>query len=370
MYYIKEVKLKYTLEDIKECNPLIRLNNYSRSFVQMQMETCITCKSHCKSCMGFGAKEHEKNKIMSKEMMIRCIDLARQVLSINRIYLQISGEFFCNPEAIHLLDYIEESYMGLDLYIDTSGIPINDKIIERLSTMKLNKVHLSISIWGGTRELYKENNGVDKLDYVESIIHKLIKLHQNPNCSLELQFSTAYVNKKSVDSVRDFIKRLCTVYGMSYYESDENFLGRHDALVNYIRNFNDFVPAIDKDEDLPKDYATMGKYPNTSIMCYNNESVKDDKVVPYKKSEPTRCNYLSECMVINQNGYIVPCFQKLSKPESAYCNVMDDELTKNPMKLLEILSNKNPYVAKINHDNYINGSFIECNNCFTRLTCR
>ena len=79
----------YTINDIKECNPLIRLNNYSRSYHQMQLETCINCKSHCKSCMGFGAKEHEPNKIMSKETMIRCIDYAKQVLSINKIYLQI-----------------------------------------------------------------------------------------------------------------------------------------------------------------------------------------------------------------------------------------------------------------------------------------
>ena len=134
----------YTIEQIKECNPLIRLNNYSRSFAQLQMETCINCKSHCKSCMGFGAKEHEKNKMMSKEMMIRCIDLAKQVLSINKVYLQISGEFFCNPEAVHLLDYIEEAYSDMDLYIDTAGIPINDEIIERLRCMKLYRQMYSI----------------------------------------------------------------------------------------------------------------------------------------------------------------------------------------------------------------------------------
>lgn len=359
---------KYTINDIKECNPLIRLNNYSRSYVQMQMETCINCMSHCKSCMGFGAKEHEKVKMMTKEQMIRAIDLSQQVLNINKIYMQISGEFFCNPEAVHVLDYIEGKYTGLNLYIDTSGIPINDRILDRLSTMKLNNVNISISIWGGNREIYKENNGVDKFDLVSSNINKLIRLHKDRNCSVNLQFSTAYVDLKSVTSVRNYIKGLCAIHGMVYYESDENFLGRPDSLVNYVRNFNTFVPA--KEKELPASYATMGEYPNASIICYNNESVKDDIVIPYKKSEPTRCNYLSECLVINQNGYIVPCFQKLSKPESAYCNIMDDDITKNPMILLEKLSNKNPIVKKINHDNYIDGAFPECNNCFTRLTCR
>ena len=129
----------YTIEQIKECNPLIRLNNYSRSFAQLQMETCINCKSHCKSCMGFGAKEHEKNKMMSKEMMIRCIDLAKQVLSINKVYLQISGEFFYNPEAVHLLDYIEEAYSDMDLYIDTSGIELN-VMHEEIYFVKVTKI--------------------------------------------------------------------------------------------------------------------------------------------------------------------------------------------------------------------------------------
>lgn len=356
--------MKYTLEEIKEMNPRIKLTNYARTFSQMQLETCINCMSHCKHCMGFGAKQHEPIKMMSKETMIRCIDIAKQALNINKIYLQISGEFFCNPEAIHLLDYIESKYFGLDLYIDTSGLPITGKVVDRLAAMKNNTVHMSISIWGGTKELYKENNGVDGFDYVSKTIEKLIDLHTSYDNSFELQFSTAYVDKKSVDSVRDYLKSVCKDHFLGYYESDENFLGKKDAIVNYVRNFNSFVPA-DRD-DVPEDYATMGKFPNKSIMMYTNES-SGGVPVPYKKSEPTRCDYLANCMVVRQDGNIVPCFQKLSKPESAYCNVNDLD---NIMDILKILSNKNEYVAKINRDNYINGAFEECKNCFTRLTCR
>ena len=160
------------------------------------------------------------------------------------------------------------------------------------------------------------------------------------------------------------MKLVCKNHFLKYYESDENFLGKKDAIVNYVRNFNSFVPA-DRD-NVPKDYATMGKFPNKSIMMYTNES-SSGIPVPYKKSEPTRCDYLSSCMVVRQDGNIVPCFQKLSKQESAYCNVNELE---NIMDILKILSNQNEYVAKINRDNYINGAFEECKNCFTRLTCR
>ena len=356
----------YNIDDIKHINPQIKLNNYSRSFKQMQMETCIMCKSHCKQCMGFGAKEHESIKMMNKETMIRCIDIAKQVLNINSILLQISGEFFCNPEAIHLLDYIESKYNGLDLMIDTSGLPITDEIIERLKTIRNNNIKLSISLWAGNKKLYKENHGVDGFDHVDTILKKLIELHKT-NSSFNLQLSTAYVDKKSVESVRKYLKNLCKKYFLEYKESDENFLGNKGVLVNYIRNFNTFIP-LNKKNKIPEDYAIMGDKVKSAI-CYINEYSKG-KITPYRKSEPTRCDYLAGCMVIRADGYVVPCFQKLSKPESAYFNVNDEDVQENPMIILEKLSNKNPYVKKINEDNYINGAFEECKNCFTRLTCR
>ena len=108
--------------------------------------------------------------MMDWNLYKRIIDEGKEY-GLPSIKLSIRGEPLLHPHIIEMIDYAKKSGV-LDVYFNTNGVLLKEKIAERLVGAGLNRI--SISFEGTTKEVFEKNRVGAKYERVIENIETLI----------------------------------------------------------------------------------------------------------------------------------------------------------------------------------------------------
>lgn len=160
-------------------------------------ELTARCNFNCKMCYV-----HQQNADKSKELSTEeWLNIASESASRGLFFLLLTG-----GEPLLRQDF-EELYrkfkeMGLLVSVNTNGFLINEKTKELFK--KYPPRRLNISLYAADNETYESICGVSAFDTVSKNIEDL----NNDGVKLKINMSSTVINKKDVDKIYEFSKKL------------------------------------------------------------------------------------------------------------------------------------------------------------------
>ncbi|MBD5438514.1 MAG: radical SAM protein [Treponema sp.] len=259
----------------------------------MQIDLCGKCNANCLKCCGRAVQDGSEIPLnKAKEILQAALDL-----NIKEIYLTCNAELTMYSKVIELLSWISGWTSRRYIRFDTNGLYIPDGMIETILRAKNTLFDVSMSLWGGTAEYYKECHGVDAFERVEKNIRRYI------NELKHFRVSSVYMKREQVESVTQFLKKLAHEYGKEFrvYNgstmNDVEYWAEHNILSLVIR----------------KHY---GLFEDTQNPKYGKYEQKDGKVQqlqiryhgePMELPQCGNCHILGNRIQILPNGDIIPC---------------------------------------------------------------
>jgi MoaA/NifB/PqqE/SkfB family radical SAM enzyme len=141
----------------------------------MPFEICLittnVCQLNCNFC-GRNEIDPEMQKLLDKDIM--SVERVGEILdrvdmsAVDSVSLTpVIGDFFLHPQAFEILDLLESRDDVKEVTMTTNLLALNSTRISRLLGYK--KLALTISMYGGTRESYKEFTNRDMFNkFVEN----------------------------------------------------------------------------------------------------------------------------------------------------------------------------------------------------------
>lgn len=259
----------------------IDLYNYEPVWLNLELSGICNCK--CFYCPFHGLqniKEGQK-RLMTWDTLISVINQIKRIPSIKKLSTTGAGELFVNPEWYEMLEFFvsQTSISYVNMY--TNGILLNEKNVEKLISLNIEKLELEISIDGKT----PEENDSYRVGSDYGKIKKNIRYLEN---------------RIKEESACDRIKIIIT----NCYPISEQML--------QIQNFKIDSKVAEVPEFLKKDFPGI-----TLISQYTflNQKTEDDASLKTLKSLKVswpdnfryRCLNLFQWMAINNKGELLRC---------------------------------------------------------------
>lgn len=134
----------------------------------VQIDLTDRCNSECLVCWKNFSVKRKKKEVFSGSLNVSKVkDFIRDIakLRTREIIFSGGGEPFCYPEIWEVLEWTQKQ--GLNFHINTNFTLLEKKEIDKL--LSFNKLaSVTISIWGGTFDLYSRLHGRE-----EDIFYKL-----------------------------------------------------------------------------------------------------------------------------------------------------------------------------------------------------
>lgn len=250
---------------------------------KVYLELTNRCNLDCLIC--YRKAWHEKTKDMNEEDLFNIIEQLKSNARVEKVVLGGIGE---PTFAKHIHKVIHE-LKDKELIMTTNGTIMSDRLVEDIVK---HIDHLVISIDGTSEMFYKIRQfPLEKItDNIGRIIKERKRLKSStPKISFQMVLTT-----DNMDEVNDVIE-LAALHG-----------------ANQII-FSNIIPASIEDESLAA-YKLYDSEPLKSILASGTRKalrkgleIKQPEVM--LKTE-RRCRFIEEeTMVINMNGYIVPCYR-------------------------------------------------------------
>lgn len=132
------------------------------------------CNLRCKMCFRNADSPNIEKQYMSLEMARKIATECRE-LGVYAIALGEGSEGLLHPQIEEIIDIFSEAGM-LELFVMTNGILLNDNLIKKIISSKVDRVNISID--AATKETYKKIRGAN-LDILEKNIERFLELRGN-----------------------------------------------------------------------------------------------------------------------------------------------------------------------------------------------
>jgi len=218
--------------------------------MHLDIESTNVCNLRCPFC-SFGAIQGQNPGMMDWNLYKRIVDEGQEH-NLSSIKLSIRGEPLLHPRIIEMIDYAKQKGI-IDIYFNTNGALLKEKIAEELIDVGLNRI--SISFEGTTKEVFEKNRVGAKYEEVIKNIENLI----------------ACRDKKKVTNPRVRIQSV-------------------------------LIPEMENNLDEYKDFWKEKRVDEIAYLDLEKEPQKDEKL-----SCPWVCPQLWQRMSILYDGMILPC---------------------------------------------------------------
>ena len=251
------------------------------------------CNLRCKLCY---AREtgFKKSLSMDIELAKKILDLFKE-LGIKNVTL-IGGEPTLHPYFFEIADYC--NLKGMRCGVVTNAVVFNnDKYIRKIVSSSLN--HVSISIKGENRDVYKSIAGSDQYNAVLNAIDKLIKNNISVSTSMVL-------TDENILTFTDIIPALKKLGVSNFYFSfcyDFNMDSEKRKDINpfqLLNKFRNIYPKLNK--------LTNGRFKLQNgfpLCCWDEQLLK---ILVERKQIATVCQLLGrKGLIFDSEGYHIPC---------------------------------------------------------------
>lgn len=265
------------------------------------------CNYNCKHCCA-SASNVDTSKELNLEDFKRVLDEIKQ-FGVKEIYFS-GGEPFSRPDMLDILRKARSNNILCN--ISTNGSLITEKIAKELSSLEINKVHISLDSHDEkTFNYFRGGN------YFENTVNK-IKLLRKHNIYVRVG---AVIWSQNIDYLEDMIKYLINI---DVNEVVFNWLVKVGRLVDN----NDVCVDISRfDETVEKIRYYMEKYKdNIKISMHRNSNFCDSDEI---------CPAGEKLFYIDPYGNVSPCswIKKLDKDFTSNTNLKNKTF-------LEIINSK------------------------------
>lgn len=284
------------------------------------------CNIDCNFCYGFH-NMNEKN-VIPFDKACEILDVALGDMKLKFAFLDCEGEFTQYENAVDILDYVEDTFSGVNLFIYTNTTVIPKDMIERLNTMKNNRVYLATSICSWDRESYESYTRMPLYDTVIKNIKTYITQLSNKNVIYYL--SVIYWNEEQFNNTYNMLCKLIEDCGKKptlYSKStllNVNTENTKETVVPIVRNKGIDTVIVNEDYNDTSKGPIYTNFVNqrvqTVVRCWDK---KENEPWPYSYN----CRLLNESLIIKSNGDVVPCIGTLGFPEEVLGNVFEQKVT-------------------------------------------
>lgn len=318
----------------------------------MQMDLCGKCNANCQKCCGRAVQDgSEISFSKAREIIQSAIDL-----NIKEVYLTCNAEFTMYSHATEFLAWLASNTMYMNIRLDTNGLYIPSGLITAISSSKTSVFDVSMSLWGGTPDYYKEYHRVDGFERIERNVREYIEGLKN------FRLSCVYISREQVESVVLFVKKLAAEYGKEFrvYNGctmeDVRYWAEHNILALLIR----------------KSYGLFDDMHNPKYGKYELDDEKIRQLQIRYHGEPMEvpdcgnCHILGNRIQVLPNGDVIPCMNMAgSKGELRHVmgNVNEQPVTAEWLIGLY----KTDIFRKWINDNLYRKAFPQCTGCLSRM---
>ena len=247
--YIKKYFRKIILFPIPD---LIIKKIMERNYTDMGTELSNGCNANCSFCAYRFQKR--QRKVTNLEMFKKAIDNYSSDGGGTVSFTPVIGDPLIDKKIIEKFNYCMSKPNINSVYLYTNGIFLDNYDMHKFLTSGLNR--LAISIFFGSRELYKKYFGVDQYDRVIKNIKDIARINNDNDYNVKITLHLRVeMPEEKWNTNPDFleIRDLVGEKNISYKADYENWSG------------------MIKDSDLPAG-CTLGETPNfeekNSVPCW------------------------------------------------------------------------------------------------------
>jgi len=166
---------------------------FSRKPSYAQFYITFRCNSRCESCLFWKKRATELSLKEKNRILDNLYEFGIRNLTIT------GGEPLMSKDVFELLDYASKK--GFSINLNTNGVLLNEKIIDRL--LRIKHCNIIISLDSLRAGVYKKIRGIDALDIITKNILALRKKSKRP---VRIFMTVSNENYKEVYGILEFCK--------------------------------------------------------------------------------------------------------------------------------------------------------------------
>lgn len=352
----------YDYDELKKIKPGLSLSMYQNLYENLQgeeeelypplnmnkLEKLVinisnTCNMNCTYCYAHGGNYHSKDSVMSKETLLRTLDIMYKFYPEIDIIQLFGGEPMLNPQLIKTTcEYIAEHKKETVSGMVSNGTIVTEELLEMVQKYDF---HITVSI--DIKQLHDEmrpfKNGTGSFEIIKNNIHKLRSISKEPS-KLEVTYTKLHEDKGI--SINHILKEL-----------EETFPGIPVHMVRVatkdpeyeIKGSQPFLQSIEEE------FEEIGSLDNIK------STAADRYLAPFRRKK--KCGHFCHAgfgsLSVSGKGDIYPCSGLVDNNRFCGANIFEEEdklyKTLNEMRL-------SYYNAKRNEAG-------KCRDCFANTLC-